>query len=112
LPAKRWLPPQWSKCRWVLTTMSMPARSKLCVLRWTEAGIEVRRRRVQLRHAGVDQHARIGMVDHVHVDRHPLALGEQVGHEEWRDREWGGGGHSSLRQQIDDFMTLPRSRPG
>jgi hypothetical protein len=30
LPAKRWLPPQWSKCRWVLTTMSMPARSKFC----------------------------------------------------------------------------------
>jgi hypothetical protein len=34
---------------------------------WTEAGIEVGQRRVQLRHAGV-------------VDRHPLALGEQVGH--------------------------------
>jgi hypothetical protein len=32
---------------------------------------------VQLRHAGVDQHARIGMIDDVHVDRHPLALGEQ-----------------------------------
>src|SRR4030095_10069512 len=32
LPAKRWLPPQWSKCRCVLTTMSMPARSKFCVL--------------------------------------------------------------------------------
>jgi len=52
---------------------------------WTEAGIEVGHRRVQLRQAGVDQHARIGMVDHVHVDRHPLALGEQVGNEDWRD---------------------------
>src|ERR671935_1073958 len=26
------------------------------------------------------------MVDDVHVDRHPLALGEQVGHEQRRDR--------------------------
>jgi hypothetical protein len=40
---------------------------------------------VQLRYAGVDQHARIGMVDDVHVDRHPLALGEQVGNADWRD---------------------------
>ena len=51
----------------------------------TEAGIEVGHRRVQLRHAGVDEHARIGMVDDVHVDRHPLALGEQVGNVDWRD---------------------------
>jgi hypothetical protein len=51
----------------------------------TEAGIEVGYRRVQLRHAGVDQHERIGMVDDVHVDRHPLALGEQVGNEDRRD---------------------------
>jgi hypothetical protein len=29
----------------------------------------------------VDQQARIGMVDDVNVHRHPLALGEQVGHE-------------------------------
>ena len=50
-----------------------------------EAGIHVGQRRVQLRHAGVDQHARIGMVDDVHVDRHPLALGEQVGNADWRD---------------------------
>jgi len=41
-----------------------------------EAGIEVGHRRMQLRHARVDQHARIGMVDDVHVHRHPLALGE------------------------------------
>ena len=59
--------------------MSMPARSKSCSLSGAEAGIDVGHRRVQLRHAGVDQHARIGMVDDVHVDRHPLALGEQVG---------------------------------
>ena len=55
---------------------------------WTEAGIKVGRRRVQLRHAGVDQHTRIGMVDDVHVDRHPLALGEQVGNLDWRDGDF------------------------
>lgn len=55
---------------------------------WTEAGIEVGRRRVQLRHAGVDQHTPIGMVDDVHIDRHPLALGEQVGNLDWRDGDF------------------------
>src|SRR4029453_18253816 len=93
LPAKRWLPPQWSKCRCVLTTMSMPARSKFCLLSGRSRGSEVGRRRVQLRHAGVDQHARIGMVDNVPVDRHPLALGEQVGNEDWRDGDRGEGVH-------------------
>src|SRR5439155_20253034 len=58
-----------------------------------EAGIEVGRRRVQLRYAGVDQHARIGMVDDVHVDRHPLALGEQFGNADRRDGDRGGGVH-------------------
>ena len=42
----------------------------------------------QLRHTGVDQHARIGMVDDVHVERHPFALGEQVGNEDWRDGDF------------------------
>ena len=51
-----------------------------------EAGIHVGHRRVQRRHAGVDQHPRIGMIDDVHVDRHPLPLGEQVGHADRRDR--------------------------
>ena len=50
-----------------------------------EAGIEVGYRRVQLRHAGVDQNPRVRMVDDVHGDRRPLALGEQVGSEDWRD---------------------------
>ena len=50
-----------------------------------DAGIEVGRRGVQLLDAGVDQHARIGMVDDVHVDRHPLVLGEQVGNADRRD---------------------------
>jgi hypothetical protein len=40
---------------------------------------------VQLRHAGVDQHASIGMIDHVDVDRHPLTLDVQIGYEDWRD---------------------------
>jgi hypothetical protein len=58
---------------------------EVLLAQWTKAGIEVGCGRVQLRHAGVDQHARIRMVDNVHVDRHPLALGEQVGNEHWRD---------------------------
>jgi hypothetical protein len=41
-----------------------------------KAGVHVGDRGVQLRHAGVDQHTSFGMVDDVHVDRHPLALGE------------------------------------
>ena len=59
----------------------------------TEAGIEVGHRRVQLGHAGVDQHARIGMVDDVHVDRHPLTLSEEVGDADWRDGDRGGTVH-------------------
>ena len=58
-----------------------------------EAGIHVGHQGVQLRHAGVDQHARIGMVDDVHVDRHPLALDVQVGNADWRDGDRGGGVH-------------------
>src|SRR5215218_5492643 len=50
---------------------------------------------MQLRYAGVDQHARAGMVDDVHVDRHPLALGEQVGNADWRDGGRGGNAHCS-----------------
>ena len=61
------------------------AEVEVLLAQWTEAGIEVGHRRVRLRHAGVDQHARIGMVDDVHVDRHPLALGEQVGNADRRD---------------------------
>jgi uncharacterized membrane protein YeiH len=58
-----------------------------------EAGIEVGHRLVQLRHAGVYQHAGIGMIDDVYVDRHPLGLGEQVGNSEWRDGDRDGGVH-------------------
>jgi hypothetical protein len=63
----------------------MPARSEVLLAQRPEAGIEVGRRRVQFRHAGVDQHARVGMVDDVHVDRNPLALGEQVRNADRRD---------------------------
>ena len=58
-----------------------------------QSRVHVGHQRVQLRHAGVDEHARIGMVDDVHVDRHPLALGEQVGNADWRDGDRGGGVH-------------------
>jgi hypothetical protein len=51
----------------------------------TEKGIHIGHRRVQLRHAGVDQHTPIGMVDDVYVNWHPLVLGEQVGNAEGRD---------------------------
>ncbi len=58
-----------------------------------QARIHVGHQRVQLGHAGVDQHACIGMVDDVHIDRHPLALGEQVGNLDRGDGDRGGGGH-------------------
>jgi hypothetical protein len=60
---------------------------EVLLAQWPQAGIEVGHRRVQLRYAGVDQHARIWMLDDVHVDRHPLALGEQVGNAHRRDRD-------------------------
>ena len=71
---------------------------EVLLAQWAEAGIEIGHRRVQLRHAGVDQHARIGMVDDVHVDRHPLALGEQIGNSDWRDGDRGGAVHCRCRQ--------------
>ena len=58
---------------------------EVLLAQWREAGIHVGQRRVQLRHAGVYQHARIRMVDDVHVDWHPLALDVQIGNEDWRD---------------------------
>ena len=48
---------------------------------WNQAWIHVGHRRVQLGDAGVDKHARVRMVDDVHVDRHPLPLSEQLGHQ-------------------------------
>ena len=66
---------------------------EVLLAQWPQAGIEVGRRRVQLRHAGVDQHARIGMLDDVHVDRHPLTLDEQIGDADWRDVDRGGRLH-------------------
>jgi hypothetical protein len=61
---------------------------EVLLAQWKEAGIKIGRRRVQLRHASVDQHTRIGMVDDVHIDRHPLALGEQIGNADWRDGDF------------------------
>src|SRR3954452_4807607 len=49
--------------------------------------------RPQLRHAGVDQHAGVGMVDDVDADRPALALDEQLGDEQRRDR---GRRHSPI----------------
>ena len=47
---------------------------------WDQLRFHVGHLGVQLCHAGVDQHARLGMVDDVDVDRPALALDEQVGH--------------------------------
>ena len=58
---------------------------EVLLAQWKEAGIEVGHRRMQLRQAGVDQHARIGMVDDVHIDRHQFALSEQVCNTDCRD---------------------------
>jgi hypothetical protein len=61
---------------------------EVLLVQWKEAGIKIGPRRVQLRHASVDQHTCIGMVDDMHIDRHPLALGEQVGNADWRDGDF------------------------
>src|SRR5205823_9188062 len=51
-----------------------------------EAGVHVGHLRAQLRHAGVDQHAGVGMVDDMDADRPAFALDEQLGHQQRRDR--------------------------
>jgi hypothetical protein len=66
---------------------------EVLLAQWTQARIEVGHQRVRLGHAGVDQHARIGMLDDVHVDGHPLALDGKVGNEDRRDGDRGGHGH-------------------
>ena len=58
------------------------------IAEWNQPGIHVGHRRMQLGHTGVDQDARVGMVDDVHVDGPALALDEQLGHEQRRDRRW------------------------
>ena len=74
----------------------------------TYAGIEVGHCRVQLRHTGVDQHPRIGMVDDVYVDRHPLALGEQLGHEDRRDG--GRRRHALMRHRMTPLSAASSGR--
>ena len=44
---------------------------------WTEAGVKIGHRRVQLSSCRFDQHPGVRMVDDVHVDRYPLALGDR-----------------------------------
>jgi hypothetical protein len=73
-----------------MTTSLLARSTPACSLRGEHAWIHVHHCRVQLRHAGVDEHARVGMVDEVDVDRHALALGEQLGHEDRRDRQRRG----------------------
>src|SRR5262249_31509570 len=52
---------------------------------WTGGGGGVGHPPGGRRSARVGQHGRGRMVDDVNVDRHPLALGEQVGNADWRD---------------------------
>jgi hypothetical protein len=64
------------------------------VAQCVQAGVHVGHRRVELRHARVDEHPCVGMLDDVDVDRQQLALGEQLGHEDRRDgrrRHLGSG---------------------
>ena len=63
---------------------------KILLTQRTEAVVEVGHRRAQLRHAGIDQHM-YRMVDDMHVNRHPLALREQVGNAGCRNRDRGVG---------------------
>ena len=51
-----------------------------------QPGVHVGHLRAKLRHAGIDEHARVGMVDDVDADRPALALDEQLGHLQRRDR--------------------------
>ncbi len=53
-----------------------PSKVEVLLAQWTEAWIHIGYRRVQFRHAGVNQHTTIGMVNDMHVDWHPLAKGE------------------------------------
>src|SRR5918997_2268695 len=66
---------------------------EVLLAQWPQAGIELGRERVQLGHAGVDEDARLGMVDDVHIERHRLALDVEVGNEDRRDGGRGGGVH-------------------
>jgi non-heme chloroperoxidase len=72
-----------------------------------QAGVHVDHLRAQLRHAGVDQHAGVGMVDDVDGHRPALALDEQLGHQQRRD----------LRRRHSPILPLPAtclsgSQPG
>ena len=91
--------------------MSMPARSTFCWLSGRR-GLHVGQQRVQLRHAGIDQHAPLGMVDDVHVDRHPLALDVKVGDEDRRDVDRGGGVHRVVTAaMVVDIVNLHITDP-
>jgi hypothetical protein len=87
-----------------------PGEVEALLAQGDEAGIHVCHRRMQLRHAGVDQHAPIGMVDDVHGDRHPLALGEQVSNADRRHGDRRGGDHRATRAVA--ARSIASSHPG
>lgn len=63
-----------------------PGEIEILLAQRDQAGIEIRDLWTQLRHTGIDKHTGIRMVDDVDVDRPPLALDEQLGHEHRCDR--------------------------
>jgi len=77
---------------------------EVLLVQWKKAGIKVGHCRVQLRYTGVNKHARLRMIDNVHVDRHPLTLGEQVGNVDWRDGDFLFYVNSPLLENRTHFL--------
>ena len=80
-----------------------------------ESGIHVGDCRMELGHAGVDEHAPVGVVDDVHVDRHPRTVGEQVAHLDRRDRDGARNAHAGVPARTasicEKMATMPSSTP-
>jgi hypothetical protein len=76
---------------------------EVLLVQGVKAGIHIRDRRMELSHAGIDQHACVGVVDNVHVDRHQLAVGKQLGHT--------NGSNTDCSSRIQFFTSCPTSWP-
>lgn len=73
-------------------------------VQWLNAGVHVCDRRVQSGQSGVDEHSRVWVFDHVHVDRHALVLRQKVCNANWCDGDLSGMGHD------DRLADNPRGR--
>jgi len=85
------------------------AEVKFLLVQWLEARIHIGHQRVNLGHPRVDQHAAIRMVDDVDIDRHRLAVGEQIGNVDGRDRGLRRSVHRLLRRLIGYPSSLLRT---